>query len=229
MTQDLECAPGTSDCKVVLLPGLWMPAWVMIPWQRRVARSGFRTLRFGYASARVDLTENAARLARFIEASGPGRIHLVGHSLGGVLALHATAIFALHAVHRIVMVGSPYRDSYAARELAQSHWGRRILGRTVPEWLGARRIAVPRHVEVGVIAGTVAFGLGALIVRGLPRPHDGVVSVEETAVNGMRATVQVAESHSQMLLSGRVGDLVCRFLQHGSFQAQAARAAELVA
>lgn len=229
MTPDLDCAPGTRDCTVVLLPGLWMPAWVMIPLERRLARSGFATLRFDYASARADLTENARRLARFVEASGSGRIHLVGHSLGGVLALHATACFALERVHRVVMLGSPYRDSHAARQLARSGWGRRIIGRTVPDWLVAARHAVPHPVEVGVIAGTVAFGLGALIVRGLPRPHDGVVSVEETVVSGMRAAAQVGVGHSQMLVSRRVGELVCRFLLHGSFQTQDARAAEAAA
>ena len=209
--------PNSDVCSVVLLPGLWMPAWIMVPLQLRLQRCGFGCLRFGYASARDDLATNAERLARFIETAKLTRIHLVGHSLGGVLALHATTRFALRAVHRIVMLGSPYRDSYTARELARRDWGRRALGRTVPEWLAAERIAIPDGVEVGVIAGTVAFGLGALVARELPRPHDGVISVAETPVGGMKASAQIAVSHSQLVVSRRVGRLVCRFLRHGDF------------
>jgi pimeloyl-ACP methyl ester carboxylesterase len=221
---------SNSDCHVILMPGLWMPAWVMIPLQRRIVREGFSTVRFGYASARADLTANAERLARFIEAGRFARIHLVGHSLGGIVALHATASHALRAVHRVVMLGSPYRDSYAARELARSDIGRWMLGRTVPEWLGATRYSIPPSVEVGVIAGTVAFGLGTLVARGLPRPHDGVVSVAETSVSGMKASTQAAVSHSQMVLSRDVARLVSRFLLQGHFASQEdARVLESVA
>jgi len=218
-----------TDCLVVLLPGLWMPAWIMIPLQRRLARDGFSTARFGYASMRADLTANAERLARFVEAAGCERIHLVGHSLGGIVALHATAVHALRAVHRVVMLGSPYCDSHAARELARSDIGRRMLGRTVPEWLDATRPTIPASVEVGVIAGTVEFGLGRLVVRGLPRPHDGVVSVAETMVGGMKASTQVPVSHSQMVVSQTVARLVSCFLLQGDFESRAdTRAVESV-
>jgi pimeloyl-ACP methyl ester carboxylesterase len=220
---------SNSDCHVILMPGLWMPAWVMIPLQRRIVREGFSTVRFGYASARADLTVNAERLARFIEAGRFARIHLVGHSLGGIVALHATASHALRAVHRVVMLGSPYRDSCAARDLARSNIGRHMLGRSVAEWLCAPRLAIPERVEVGVIAGTVAFGLGTLVARGLLRPHDGVVSVAETVVGGMKASTQVAVSHSQMLLSQNVARLVCRFLLQGRFEShEQARVVESV-
>ena len=201
----------------------------MMPLQLRLAQRGFRTERFGYASARADLEHNAACLARVVQAQRSERVHLVGHSLGGVLALHATTRFELRAVHRVIMLGSPYRDSYTARELARRDWGRRILGKTVPEWLAATRGAVPPEVEVGVIAGTVAFGLGTLVARSLPPPHDGVISVAETAVGGMKAAVQVGVSHSQLLVSREVGRLVCRFLQHGDFASQAVHPAESTA
>ena len=201
----------------------------MVPLQVRLERCGFSGLRFGYASARESLAANAERLARFIEARGSTRIHLVGHSLGGVLALHATTQFALRSVHRIVMLGSPYLDSYTARELARRAWGRRALGRTVPEWLAAERNAIPDGVEVGVIAGTVAFGMGTLVARKLPRPHDGVISVAETPVGGMKASVQIAVSHSQLVVSQQVARLVCRFLCNGHFEDAAVPTMESVA
>jgi pimeloyl-ACP methyl ester carboxylesterase len=215
-----------ADVTVLLLPGLWMPAWVMIPLQQRIARCGFRTLRVGYASVRAGLQQNAQFLARCIEQSGSARVHLVGHSLGGVLALHATASLALHRVQRIVMIGSPYRDSHAARRLARLRLGRSMLGQCVPQWLACAKPLVPAQVEVGVIVGTAAFGLGALLAPDLPRPHDGVVSVEETSVPGMKAVVHVRVSHSYMLVSAKVGRLTCRFLRSGDFESDVERSPE---
>ena len=56
----------TDDTIVVLIPGLWMPAWVMCFLQRKLERVGFRCTRFGYASGRAGLEENSARLAAFV-------------------------------------------------------------------------------------------------------------------------------------------------------------------
>src|SRR5512134_1006471 len=97
----------TSNGTVVLLPGLWMPAWAMIPLERRMAHCGYRTLRVGYASATAGLQQNAERVARAVQRLGAAHIHLVGHSLGGVVALHAAGPFGLRNVRRIVMIASP--------------------------------------------------------------------------------------------------------------------------
>jgi pimeloyl-ACP methyl ester carboxylesterase len=208
----------TNDTIVVLLPGLWMPAWVMALLQRKLERAGFGCKRFGYRSARAGLEENSARLAAFVRAMGPGRVHLVGHSLGGVLALHATATHGLRAVHRIVMLGSPWRDSYAARKLGRFALGRWMIGRTVPQWLACSKPSPPSGVEVGVIAGTMSAGLGMVIAPGMPKPHDGVIRVEETALTGMSAHTEAHVSHAGMLWSQRVGRLVTHFLMHGRFE-----------
>ena len=96
-----------------------------------------------------------------------------------------------------------------------------MLGRTVPDWLETAHLGIPSGVEVGVVAGTAAFGLGRIVVPNLPRPHGGVIRVEETAVEGMKDCALVPVSHSHMLLSGLVGRLVCRFLLDGCFESRA--------
>ena len=209
---------ATSNGTVVLLPGLWMPAWAMIPLERRIAHCGYRTLRVGYASATAGLQQNAERVARAVQRLGAAPIHLVGHSLGGVVALHAAVRCGLSNVRRIVMIGSPYCDSHAARKLACSALGRWMMGPCVPDWLACDKDRIPPNVEVAVIAGSGAFGLGALIARDLPRPHDGLISVDETQVAGMKASATLPVSHSRMLLSAEVARLTCRFLRSGSFE-----------
>jgi len=202
---------------VLLIPGLWMPAWVMQPLAWRLRSRGLRCACFGYPLKTRSLEENADRLAGFVHSLGAGRVHLVGHSLGGVLALHATASRRLARVNSIVMLGSPARGSYAADQLAQRSWGRRILGRTVRDWLDAPRPAAPVGVSVGVIAGTRAFGLGMVFVPDLARPHDGVIRVAETVVTGARDHVAVPAAHAALLTSRHVAALVADFVRQGSF------------
>jgi pimeloyl-ACP methyl ester carboxylesterase len=215
----------TAESIVVLLPGLWMPAWVMLVLQRSLTRAGFRCERFGYASRRAPLAQNSARLAEFVQALGCPRVHLVGHSLGGVLAVHATATHALDAVSRIVLIGSPYRDSYVARKMLRRGLGRWMLGKTVSDWLECEKPALPRTLEIGVIAGTREAGLGMLIAPTLQRPHDGVIRAAETPVPGMAAYTEARVSHAGMLVSRRVGRLVGRFLAQGRFEPADAPAA----
>ncbi len=207
---------------VVLLSGLWMPSLVMTPLALRLRRSGFASVRFGYASVRRNLSENAQRLADFLQGLDAERLHLVGHSLGGVLAMHTVSTHRPARVKNVVLIGSPYRDSYAGRHLASGPVGRGMVGNTVAEWLGAPRPGAPPGVAVGVIAGTVPYGLGMLVAPGQPRPTDGVVTVDETAVPGMTARICLPVSHSSMLVSANVARCVVRFLEVGAFPTPAA-------
>lgn len=203
---------------VVVVPGLWMPAWMMIGLQRRLARLGHHCLRFRYPSVRGSLDENAQRLAAFVRSLDGAAVHLVGHSMGGLIALHATALGPLPQVRRIAMLGSPYNDCCAGRALAGWAAGRRILGNTMADWLSRAKPSSPPQVEVGVLAGTLPAGLAMLLVRRFPGPHDGVVCAAETAVPGMSAYTEMRVNHFGMILSPRVTVLVDRFLTDGRFE-----------
>jgi len=202
---------------VVLVPGLWMPPLVMLPLAWRLQRAGFATRLFGYASVRARLDENAARLADFLRSLAVPRLYLVGHSLGGVVALHSVCTHRPAGVEKVMLLGSPYCDSYAGRRLARRRGGGLLVGRTVSDWLEAPRPGAPDGVMVGVVAGTVPFGLGMIVAPGQPRPTDGVVTVAETEVPGMADRVLLPVSHSSMLVSAAVGRCVVHFLRHGRF------------
>jgi hypothetical protein len=74
-----------------------------------------------------------------------------------------------------------------------------------------------RKAPLGIIAGTLPVGLGRALGR-LPGPSDGVVRVEETAVDGMTARALVPLGHSLLIVSGAVGRLVERFMSAGRFE-----------
>jgi pimeloyl-ACP methyl ester carboxylesterase len=205
-----------DDGRVVLVHGLWMNGLAMLPLARRLERCGFRVTRHGYRSVSRGLRENARSLAAACGKSS-GRLHLVGHSLGGLVIMTMLQEHPDIPVDRVLLIGSPYADSGAAHHLARSSWSRRILGHTLQDWLHQPRPQVPDAVELGVIAGDRSFGLGRLFVN-LPAPNDGVVTIEETRVPGAADSIVMHTSHSAMLVSPAVARVACTFLKNGRFR-----------
>lgn len=202
---------------VVLVHGLWLHGVTMVYMKRAIGGCGYPVAAYSYPSVRLTLAQNAARLARFCAAQPHARIHFVAHSMGGLVALKAAQALAPGRCGRIVLLGTPYRDCYAGRRLLNMPLGRSILGRCMRESISGYGPAANASCEIGVIAGTGRIGLGRFFAPELPRPNDGVVSVEETRVPGMRDHIVVPASHTAMLVSAEVAGHICAFLNSGKF------------
>lgn len=209
---------SATKATVVLLHGLWLNAFVMGVMRRRLERGGYAVYTYSYPSVRLALTEVAERVARFCDELPAGPVHFVGHSMGGLVALKAAALVPQARRGRVVLVGTPYADSYSARRLSGLPGGHKILGRSIAQWLSEPRPVAPEGSEIGVIAGSLGIGLGRLIAPQLPKPNDGVVTVAETEVPGMRDQVVLPVGHSQMLISAEVARQACAFLGLGRFE-----------
>lgn len=202
---------------VVLLHGLWMHGIVMALMRRRIEHCGYRVVSYSYPTIRLTLSENAERLERFCLEQGAGRLHFVGHSLGGAVILALLERKPALDIGRIVLVGPPYAGSFSARRFERLPGGRKALGRSIRQWLGQPRAADYARYEIGVIAGSAGIGLGTLIAPDLPKPNDGVVTVDETRVPGARDHVVISTGHTAMLVSAEVVRQVCAFLHTGAF------------
>lgn len=202
---------------VVLVHGLWLHGSVMVVMKHGLERRGYRVLTYSYPTVRYTLNANIERLVRFCSERAPPRFHLVGHSMGGLVALCAAAALPRERVERIVLLGTPYGDCYAGRSVQRLPGGASIIGRCMGQWLAERRRLDPAAHDVGVIAGTGRIGLGRLFVPDLPLPNDGVVSVEETHVPGMRDHIVLPVSHTVMLVSPEVTHQACAYLANGRF------------
>ena len=207
---------------VVLVHGLWLHGLAMNVLQRRLVREGHVAHAFSYPSIRLDIDANAERLRRYCERVEGDTLDFVGHSLGGLITLAALPRLPRARRGRVVLIGTPYRESFTARRVETLPAGRAMLGRGIVQWLGRAPPDVPEGCEVGVIAGTVGVGMGRIFARGLPKPNDGVVCVDETDVPGMRERITLPLSHSGMLLSARVASQVCAFLARGAFDREPA-------
>jgi pimeloyl-ACP methyl ester carboxylesterase len=147
-----------------------------------------------------------------------GPAHFVGHSLGGLVILDALERDRRLGVGRVVLLGTPARGNFAGRRLARHGWGRWFLGASEPLWREGRTARWTRPEPLGVIAGSLSLGLGR-ILGALPGANDGVVRVDETEIEGMRARIVLHAAHSTMLVSPRAAAETVSFLRHARFTA----------
>lgn len=181
----------------------------------RLARAGFAPQVFHYPSMHATLAEVTAALARRLRAFDEA--HVVGHSLGGVIAFETLAANADLPPGRAVLMGAPVRGSRAARAVAHRWYGPPMLGPLALDELARERDSRwsgPR--QLGVIAGTRAAGLGRVFAD-LPSPNDGTVCLDETELPGATARVIHEVSHTGMLVSAPAAASVVRFLETGHF------------
>ena len=216
---DENSTPERHDmATVILVHGLWMPATVFLLHSHWLQRRGYRVRRFGYPSMRATLSQNAQRLRHFIAATGAADIHLVGHSLGGLVILEMLRQKPDPRLRRAVLLGTPCVDSHCARRLRGLGMSA-LLGRSLGEWLSrasGSTVAPRSAVEIGVLAGTRSIGLGR-VIPGLPRPNDGVVAVAETRLPGIADFIALPVAHAEMLASRRCVAQSASFLETGRF------------
>ena len=209
-----------SSDAIVLIHGLWMHGVVMEPLRHRLQdRHGFVVHNFSYPSVTQGIDANVARLRDFVRQIDAPQVHLVGHSLGGVLALKVSCDMPAERPGKVVCMGAPLRGTSVGRAIEKLPAGDWIIGKTIRDAvLEAPFESYKGDRAVGVIAGTVSFGTGLLLPGVLQGPNDGVVTVEETRLPGIADHVEMRHTHWTMVMSRRAADQVATFLQQGRFK-----------
>lgn len=210
---------GTTPEAVILLHGIWLVGSTLKPLARRLAAAGFAPVPLTWPSV-TGGPETAVEVvrAKLRELAHGGPVHIVGHSLGGLLALESVRDAVGLPPGRIVCLGSPLSGSRAACRLERVPGARRLTGRS-HDVLCRGACNCPPDREVGSIAGRIPLGIGALWA-GLEGPHDGTVAVEETRLPNLVDHCVVAASHSGLLLSAEAARRTIAFLRHGRFDAE---------
>jgi pimeloyl-ACP methyl ester carboxylesterase len=202
---------------VLLLHGAWMNPVVMAYLAHVLRGEGFAAHALGYRTIRDPLDAHLTRVAKRMAQLDATRVHLVGHSLGGVIVMRYLQRFADPRVERAVLIGSPVAGCRAAASFAEHAGGELMMGQSLAVWRQPVDVSVDSRFEVGAIAGTRPLGLGAVVMR-LPTPNDGVVCVDETRFPALRDHIEFPIGHTLMLVSPRVARQTASFLKTGAFR-----------
>ena len=209
---------------VIFVHGLWLTGFESLLLRRHLARElRCEVHAFRYASVTSSMGEVTGELAQRVRKLKPATLHLVGHSLGGIVIHRFLERFPEQPPGRVVFLGCPALGSRAARNAARMGWAARLMGHCIAEELLVERArAWTQARPLGVIAGSRAVGLGRLLAH-FTEPSDGTVAVSETRLPGAAAYLTLPVSHMGMLLSMRVARETGCFLKHGRFSSRFAQ------
>ncbi|WP_126452653.1 esterase/lipase family protein [Sulfuriflexus mobilis] len=208
---------------VILLHGMGRSRLSMALLAARLRKQGFATLNVGYPSTRQTIERLSDKyLAPAIakcKAKGAERIHLVTHSLGGIISRYYLQGHRLPKGSRIVMLSPPNKGSEVT-DAMKSRWLYQVMLGPAGQVLGTDDDSLPNRLktveeEVGIITGDRSSD--PWFEKLFPGANDGKVSVERSQLDEMVDFLVVNTGHTFIMNSMAVMKQVVYFLQHGSF------------
>ena len=201
---------------IALVHGLWNRGWMMASMARRLRPRGHRVSVFSYPTRAANLDGHADELHGFVCENKSEELHLVGHSMGGLVILNMLSRYADVPPGRVVLMGTPVKGSNVVKRLARLPGQKFIFGKARDNLMQGFQVA-PAGRETGMIRGTRSFGLGQIAGK-QNEPNDGSIKVSETEPEGLKDTLELEVSHSEMLVSAEVVRQVEQFLLLGEFK-----------
>ena len=213
-----------ADEVVLLLHGLGRSRISMWPLARCLRSAGWRVVNVGYPGLRAPLPLIADTILAPLLSGHPvlraaRRIHVVTHSMGGILLRQFLVNHDFPKLGRVVMLAPPNRGSEVADWLR--HW---------PAWwcLGGpnRRLLGTRDSDLPAQLPTARPGWGILAAARpralpfgpwMPGDNDGLVAVARTHLAGEADFREVRSAHMFVMWNRAVHRHVLHFLAAGRF------------
>ena len=207
---------------VLLLHGLGRRARSMRPLAGWLEAAGYRAHAADYPSTchpiRTLVDEHLRPEVERFHRSGP--LHVVTHSLGGILVRAYAERYGLPDGSRVVMLAPPNAGSAVADAVRGLLPFQMWCGPALEE-LGTGADSVPLQLgtadfEVGVIAGDRR--VYPFFDRLHGSAHDGLVSVDCARLDGMDDFTVVRSGHALIMRNRAVARETLHFLRHGRFR-----------
>jgi len=205
-----------SQAKIVLVHGLWNRGWSMAAMAKRLRAHGHDVLVFSYSTRKDCLDGHADDLHAFLSDNRSEQLHLVGHSMGGLVILNLLNRFDDLPPGRVVLMGTPVKGASIVKRLEKLPGQKLLFGKARDNLMQGFQHTPLEH-ETGMIRGTRALGLGRLTGK-RSEPNDGSIMVSETELDGLKDSVELEVAHSEMLVSAEVVEQVEQFILHGEFE-----------
>lgn len=211
---------------VILLHGLGRTSRSMAKMASELQRAGYAVENIGYPSTRLSVEQISDQYLVPVveEASKRYRsIHIVTHSMGGIITRHYLADRGADHIGRVVMLAPPNHGSEVIDNMGRLGLVGPLLGPGAAQ-LSTAADSLPnslppldsKRCQVGIIAGTRSYNpLFSYWVRG---QDDGKVSVQSTVLAGMADHLVVDANHAFIMRNKQVIEQVIYFLRAGQFR-----------
>lgn len=206
---------------VILIHGFGRSNMAMWKLAGDLEAAGYVVHRVGYGSFNRSIEEIQEEVFGQIEAirtEQNGKLHFVGHSLGGLLVRSYLGKAKVDNLGNIVIMGSPNKGTPVVDKYKDSWWfslaGSAALEMSTSGSDFLDKLRAP-YYNLGVIAGNEEISGFEHI---LPGADDGLVPVDSTKVKGMKDFIVIQTSHTMMRYNDNVAGQTIYFLKHGQFE-----------
>ena len=191
--------------------------------ERALSEAGYKVLNVDYPSRSASVSESGevvvGKAVEDCQRAGAAKIHIVTHSLGGILVRSYLSQHTITNLGRVVMLSPPNQGSEVVDTLGSLRIFKLINGIAGSE-LGTGTNSTPNQVgpatfTVGIIAGDRSINwINSAMIRG---SDDGKVSVEHTKLEGMTDHIVIHATHPFLMRNKTSIRQTIHFLRNGQF------------
>jgi len=211
-----------TEC-VVLVHGLWRSGFAMRSIAGDLEEHGYKTVSVDYPSTQKEIPDLVQHhLLKSVDEcvqTGAEKVHLVSHSMGGILIRQFLQDNTLPDGSKVVMLSPPNQGSELSEKFGDSWWYQWAVGPAGASLSTKQNGIISKLKEidepVGIIAAYRDWSLWP--DAWLPQPNDGTVSVASMKLAEMDDFIMVNSGHALMRYSDEVQNQIRQFLSVGEF------------